>query len=231
MTSKRLEENQMLPSPRSIKYFDALIREGDNFNFDRWLRQVRAEEAAIAGETVGQVYSTSAHVVPSVAADRVDRQPTQSRVLTVSRVHKVKAKLQPAATPGNDALKDKIMRVSDAWDEYSEDRSRDAVYKYLRRVYAVVVESSREGEIGRLMQVATSFGGLPHERGAEPFTAVIRCTCEKSLDAKAISKFSRALRYAAYRTRPPRKLKSFIKGLGGINAAANRYAKKLGKGR
>jgi hypothetical protein len=40
----------MLPSPRTIKYFDALDREGDNFDFDAWLKRVRQEEAAESGK-------------------------------------------------------------------------------------------------------------------------------------------------------------------------------------
>jgi hypothetical protein len=35
----------MLPSPRTIKYFEALAREGDAFNYEAWLTRVRQEEA------------------------------------------------------------------------------------------------------------------------------------------------------------------------------------------
>ena len=34
-----------LLSPRTADYVSALIREGDNFDYCRWLQQVRAEEA------------------------------------------------------------------------------------------------------------------------------------------------------------------------------------------
>jgi hypothetical protein len=34
-----------LLSPRTAKYVEALIREGNNFDYDRWLKRVRAEEA------------------------------------------------------------------------------------------------------------------------------------------------------------------------------------------
>ena len=35
----------MLPSPTTIKYFGALDREGDDFDYWRWLRQLREEKA------------------------------------------------------------------------------------------------------------------------------------------------------------------------------------------
>jgi hypothetical protein len=42
----RPAESQLsLLSPRTAKYVDAMIREGDNFNYCMWLRRVREEEA------------------------------------------------------------------------------------------------------------------------------------------------------------------------------------------
>jgi hypothetical protein len=32
-------------SPRTAKYVDAMIREGDNFDYDEWLKRVREEDA------------------------------------------------------------------------------------------------------------------------------------------------------------------------------------------
>ena len=32
-------------SPRTVKYVEAMIREGDNFDYDKWLKRVREEEA------------------------------------------------------------------------------------------------------------------------------------------------------------------------------------------
>ena len=40
----------MLPSRRSLKYFEALNREGDNFDYWAWLTRVREEEAMERGE-------------------------------------------------------------------------------------------------------------------------------------------------------------------------------------
>jgi hypothetical protein len=32
-------------SPRTAKYIEALVREGDSFDYDKWLKRVREEEA------------------------------------------------------------------------------------------------------------------------------------------------------------------------------------------
>ena len=42
-----------------------------------------------------------------------------------------------------------------------------------------------------------SMSGRKRAVKANPFTAVIRCTCNDSIDSKTISKCARALRYAA----------------------------------
>ena len=123
-----------------------------------------------------------------------------------------------------------VLKVCDAWDELQEDRSRDAIYPYLRRVYAIVRRYRGRRETRELLRSATKIAGLPYDRNADPFATIIRCTCEQKLDAKAVSKLARALRYAAYRNRPPRRLKMFIKRLGGINGCAAQYAKRLGRG-
>ena len=35
----------MLPSERTTKYVEAMAREGDKFNYEKWLHKVREEEA------------------------------------------------------------------------------------------------------------------------------------------------------------------------------------------
>ena len=75
----------------------------------------------------------------------------------------------------------------------------------------------------RLLRRACRFADLPFDKGADPFAVIIRCTSGDDLDAKAVSKLARALRYADYRNRPVRLLVPFIRKLGGINACVARY--------
>jgi hypothetical protein len=64
---------------------------------------------------------------------------------------------------------------------------------------------------------------------AEPFAIVIFCTADPdAVDAKTRSKWGRALRYAL-RARPEnQRLTDFIKGEGGLNECARRFALRLG---
>jgi len=66
---------------------------------------------------------------------------------------------------------------------------------------------------------------------ADPFTAIIRCTCDDNVDIKTISKWARALRYVARCKVSPTQLKTFMKEAGGVNACADRYARCYGRSR
>jgi hypothetical protein len=74
--------------------------------------------------------------------------------------------------------------------------------------------------------------GEPHpverDKNADPFTAVIRCTCGDAVDSKMISKWARALRYVVECKERGARLKAFMKQAGGVNACAARYAKSFG---
>jgi hypothetical protein len=112
-----------------------------------------------------------------------------------------------------------------ALDDFQECRKRDAVYGYLKAVFALVVDSKGRRRTKRLLRRAFQFAGLPVDKNADLFAAVIRCTSERNVDNKTISKWARALRYAAHFKRPRTKLRAFIKKMGGINACADRYTR------
>ena len=77
----------------------------------------------------------------------------------------------------------------------------------------------------RLLRNAFEFANVPFKKNADPFAAIIRCTCRDAADSKTISKWSRALRYVARSKEPRTRLKIFMKKVGGVNACAARYAK------
>ena len=101
------------------------------------------------------------------------------------------------------------MRASDAWDSFQECRKRDAVYGYLKAVFALVADCKGRRRTKRLLRRAFQFAGVPLDENADPFAAVIRCTCERNIDNKTISKWARALRYVARCKRPRKRLKTF----------------------
>jgi hypothetical protein len=103
------------------------------------------------------------------------------------------------------------------------------VYGYLEAVFAMVVHYKVRRRTNKLLHNAFKFAGLPGDGNADPFTAVIRCTSADNIDSKTVSKWARALRYAARSKKAAVLLKTFMKEAGGINACADRYAKYLGR--
>jgi hypothetical protein len=63
----------------------------------------------------------------------------------------------------------------------------------------------------------------------DPFAAVIRCTADPAkADKRTRSKWSRVMRYAAYKL-VSEPLEQFIKRKGGINACAARFSHRFGR--
>jgi hypothetical protein len=127
------------------------------------------------------------------------------------------------------SLRQRLGDVCDAWDDFQENRFRDAVYGYLRAVFSIVKHYRGRRQTKKLMRRAYKFAGLPVDMNADPFAVVIRCTCEHKLDNKTISKWSRALRYVERVKKPRHQLTTFMKNRGGVNACAERYAKYFGR--
>jgi hypothetical protein len=221
----------MLPSPRTLKYFQALNREGDNFDYEVWLRRVREEEARERGKP-----STTSPV--DQIADRQSNTVRdwggigQVRIVEPEKRNRERFSKRPAnetQSAVSESIRARLFKVCDVWDKTLEDRSRNSIYTYLKAVYSLVIGCQREGRAAELLQTAIRVADLAESENPELFSTVIRSTCDGELDTKSVSKLSRALRYVAYQDRPPRMLKSFVKGLGGINATAGRYAKRLGR--
>ena len=66
----------------------------------------------------------------------------------------------------------------------------------LEAVFAIVAHYKVRRKTKKLLRHAFKFADLPFDKNADPFTAVIRCTCDDNVDSKTISKWARALRYA-----------------------------------
>ena len=122
-------------------------------------------------------------------------------------------------------LRRRLEKIRDAWDDFQASRARDAVYGYLEAVFAIVEHYKVRRRTKKLLRHAFKFANLPFDKNANPFTAVIRCTCDDEIDSKTISKWARALRYVAHCKAPGARLKTFMKQVGGVNACATRYAK------
>jgi hypothetical protein len=221
-------------SPRTANYIAALFREGDKFDYSKWLQRVR-EEAAQAKQTL----LTSARFELAAAgigdqtgnSEGIRPNPTQvTRAVPIPRALRRPLRQAKSKTPKARLMR-WLERISSACDDFQASRARDAVYGYLGAVFEMVMHYKMRRRTKRLLRRASKFSGLPLENNADPFTFVIRCTSGNGVDSKTISKWARALRYVAHRKEPRTRLKMFMKKAGGVNACADRYAKYLRRSR
>jgi hypothetical protein len=127
-------------------------------------------------------------------------------------------------------LRARLEAAREAWDDFQASRARDAVYEYLGAVFETVMHYKVRRRTKKLLRYAFKSAGLPFGTNTDPFGAIIRCTCDGSVDNKTISKWARALRYVAHCKAPRMPLKTFMKEAGGVNACADGYSRHLGKG-
>ena len=222
-----------LLSPRTADYVSALIREGDKFDYAGWLQQVRAEEA----QAKQHPQTTTEQIVPERINATVStfdgRKASQKEKLLNGRVPIPKgirhSHRRPLLSTFGTRTTTRLEMIRCAWDDFQANRPRDAVYGYLEAVFAIVTHYKVRRKTNKLLRNAFKFAELPFDGNADPFTAVIRCTCADLADSKTISKWARALRYVARSKEPEAVLKTFMKEAGGVNACAARYAKYLGR--
>jgi hypothetical protein len=225
--------NPSLMSARTAKYVDAMIREGDNFDYDKWLKEVREEEAQAkqlsAASGSGQAGAAGQIGNPVSKSAGRDALPRSARAL-LSPIPVPRVLSRPTGKMSDKAPKARLRRwlekVQLAWQEFQANRGRDAVYDYLQAVFAIVMHFKVRRRTNKLLRRAFEFADLSFDKKAEPFTAVIRCTCGDAADNKMISKWARALRYVARRKPPETRLKAFMKQAGGVNECAAGYADK-----
>ena len=224
---------------RTAKYVEAMIREGKDFDYYRWLRRVQKEEAQLKSVAVStsvqpiapgpdhpaKIAQNPGEFRDSETTDKEKHKPAVGRAIQEAG-HRAKSVNKPEKS-----LRQRLGGVCDAWDDFQENRSRDAVYGYLRAVFSIVKHYSGRRQTKKLMRRAFKFAGLPIYMKADPFAAVVRCTCEHKLDNKTISKWSRALRYVARVKKPRHPLMTFMKNRGGVNACAALFAESLGRGK
>jgi hypothetical protein len=219
-------------SPRTAKYVAAMVREGDDFHYNQWLKRVREEEAeakpAKAMGTLGELVPAQ---VPVKTFDAQHPQPNPPPPLTVRT--KLARALRPhrraKSTTPKAQLRRWLERVRYAWDEFQGSRKRDGVYKFLTAIFDLVMHYKVRRRTTRLLRHAFNFADRPFVKNADPFSAVIRCTCGNTVDNKLVSKWSRVLRYTSRCKKPDMRLKRFMKKMGGVNACASLHAKQRGR--
>jgi len=129
---------------------------------------------------------------------------------------------QPQLPYPNDALRNDLIRVREVWRQSQRRHDRFSVYEYLAAVFDLVMVWQKENRAVDRAKRALRIMGLDGGREIEPFATIIKCTSSrKQVDAKARSKWSRALMYAAETKAPSEPLGHFIQRIGGINKCAS----------
>ena len=222
----------VLFSPRTADYISSLIREGDEFDYCKWLQQVREEEAQSKQDLEGTASHRLAVAGTGNQAGTSGYRGAWPNLILLNR------RLRGTGERNYDRAERKIPRstvgrqlanIREAWDTFQANRTRDAVYGYLHSVFAVVEHYKMRRRTRRLLRHAFELANLPFDNSADPFAAVIRCTCDDEIDSKTISKWARALRYVAHCKAPQMRLKKFMKKAGGVNACADLYARYFGR--
>jgi hypothetical protein len=219
--------NATRPTPRIANYIAALIREGDKFDYCKWLRQVREQEA--------QAKELRQAITERISSEEMifdGRKVSPNRRLfsghTPIQIGMTCSRRKTSRSTSDTRITRRCEEIRDAWNAFQANRARDAVYGYLEAVFAIVQHYKVRRRTKKLLRHAFKFVEFPFVKNADPFRAVIRCTCGDAADDKTISKCARALRYVARCKVPPKQSKAFMKEAGGVNACANGYAKYVG---
>ena len=111
---------------------------------------------------------------------------------------------QPKLPYPNNALRCDLIRVREAWRKSRRRHDRFSIYKYLTAVFDLVAVWQTENRAVDRAKRALWMKRREHGDNIEPFAAVIRCTSPRNkVDAKARSKWARALIFAANINRLP----------------------------
>ena len=223
----------VLFSPRTANYVAALIRQGGKFDYYKWLQTVREEEAEAkqvrATFTLGEIKAAKIGNPIRVLGFKGASPSCALITRTVPITGRSRSRDEPAGKTSKAQLRRRLEKIREAWDDFQTSRARDAVYGYLAAVFAIVEHYKVRRRTNKLLRYAFEFAGLPFDKHADPFTAVIRCSCDDEIDSKTISKWARALRYVAHCKGPRTRLKTFMKQVGGVNACADKYARYFGR--
>src|SRR4029079_14878005 len=93
-------------------------------------------------------------------------------------------------------------------------------------IYDLVECWEVENQVAQRAKRALAISGNAAIEQPEPFGAVLTAAISpRRLDRRKFSKYTRALRFAASRKRPGKRLDRFMRRHGGLNGCANEFAK------
>ena len=152
--------DRFLLSPKTASYIDALIREGDKFDYSKWLQRIRE------GEAQAKQGPTTFISEGLVAAEIGDQTGTSDGIwpakLMTRAVPIPRSLWQSHRAPKSKAPEISIrQRLEDP--EFQASRARDAVYGYLEAVFAIVEHYKVRRNAKKLLRHAFKFAELPFD--------------------------------------------------------------------
>jgi hypothetical protein len=186
--------------------------------------------------------SESDRILPHSASDkkalylrRHDSKYTLRKEISSVQLHSIRSSQgnnppKEAIPYSNEAMRQDLERVRNAWEDCQASRDRSAIYAYLNAVYGLVAWWAAEGQDLDRSRRALRLQRLEVSDREDPFAAVIRSTADAAkTDKRTRSKWSRVMRYAAAHKSDSEPLDQFVKRKGGINACAARFTRRLGE--
>jgi hypothetical protein len=138
---------------------------------------------------------------------------------------RMKASVQDDIPYTDQALREDLLRVQNAWDESQARRDRDAIYTYLTAVFELVAWWTADDRAFDRARKALRLRNMTPFDDEDPFAAIIRSTSDPvKVDKRTRSKWSRVLRYTLAHKLPSEPLPRFVKRKGGINECAERFS-------
>ena len=157
-----------LISPRTASYVAALIREGDKFDYSKWLREVREKER---GAKQIPAAPTLDEVVRRELANRSDMPERGNVSPAMGPVRRAplpiviwRSRRKVGGKTPEDRLRRWLEKVQAAWHDFQANRARDAVYDYLEAVFAIVMHYKVRRRTKRLLRHAFKFANLPFDK-------------------------------------------------------------------
>ncbi len=215
---------------RTKKYVDAMIAEGNKFDYRAWYNRVRHEEAQLKSTCEpSRVQLAEPDRVAEIGAQQIS-------ATTTSRKNVLRSSIPAGKRHSNEKrktdLRQRLDGLRDAWADFQRNRRRDAIYPFLDRVYRLVARYERRGRLKRLFRQVQKLTGIKADADTNIYSILIRSAAgPDDIDPKASSRWARALRYVAHFKKPRAGLRPFIKNRGGINGCAALYAEHFGRGR
>jgi hypothetical protein len=159
-------------SPRTANYVATLIREGDNFDYYRWLQEARAEEtqAKQRPQTTTSGTIRAVEIDPRIGTpDCRKASPNGTRLARPMPGGVPRSYREPLRRTSVTRITRRLEEIHEAWDDFQTSRARDAVYGYLGSVFEIVMHYRVRRRTRRLLRHAFQFAGLPFDKNADPF--------------------------------------------------------------